>query len=126
MDETPSEKMVIGIAEYNEAKRLQAALKEKNILVELIANPGTCSTRGCRITVEIEAFRADIEAIGQHVQSERERLYAGLEPDPQLHNQVFDTNHESAVCPACGASFKTSMKECPDCGLVLVQEDLQE
>jgi hypothetical protein len=116
------DRVVLGIAELQEAKRIRSLLEEQGIRIELVSNPRTCSTGGCQVTVELRAHPNDAPAFEAFVKKERERELAELEVDPELLEQVFDPERESATCPACGTSFSTSSRECPDCGLVFVQE----
>jgi len=46
----------------------------------------------------------------------------GHDIDHSILNNVFDSNAQTAVCPCCGTSFSTSLKECPDCGLVFIAD----
>lgn len=116
--------VMIGVIEYNEAKRLKAALSELKIEVTLVGNPQTCATKGCKITVEVHARESDLPAIGEHIRQDRLKSYEGLDVNPELHGSVFDSEQESATCPACGATFSTTLKACPDCGLVFVPDEL--
>lgn len=112
-------KVLLGTVEMSEAKRLKDELLEKNIKIELKFNESTCRKgKGCTTTVELWGNETDIQEIRQFFQSERMKLYDGLEFNPEIANQAFDTAKDTAVCPACGTAFPTTSKECPDCGLV--------
>lgn len=111
---------LLGIIEFNEAKRLQAALAERGIEIRLFNNPQTCSTGGCAPSVEVHANETDLPVISEWLGAERTRLFEGLEYDPALSDEVFDPEKESARCPACGTQFAMTSPECPDCGLVLM------
>ncbi len=120
---TEHEEVLIGVVEFNEGKRIKAALSERKVDVRLITNPQTCSTKGCKITVEVHARQADVPVIAEFMKEERQRLFDGLDINPELHESVFDTEKDSAKCPACGTEFSTTLKECPDCGLVFAVEE---
>ena len=56
-------------------------------------------------------------------QSTLEKILRGLDLssfDSNLSEEIFDQNKDTAVCPACGASFSTKESECPECGLVFI------
>jgi rubrerythrin len=114
---------LLGIVELNEAKRLQAALAETGVAIRLQGNPQTCSTRGCRITVEVYADPQDLPRISEYLEQEKQKTYEGLDVDFEMHNEVFDTDKDQARCPACGTRFSTQSTECPDCGLVFVTDN---
>lgn len=123
MNTTPDqEKVLLGVIEYQEARRLRSLLEEQKILVELVSNPESCGGRGCKPTVEVYARSADLPVLKEFFQSQSAKLFAGLEFDASLFEEVFDPEKETARCPACGTEFSTQAKECPDCGLVFVAE----
>lgn len=114
-----SEEMeLLGQAEVTEAEKLKRTFVGLGITLQLAHNPGTCSSGGCRLTVEVWARRADLPAIQKVFADQRAKLMDGLDFDPQVINQVYDVSKDQAVCPACGTSFATSLRECPECGLV--------
>lgn len=119
-----SEKIVLGTAELFDAKRLKSILSDKGIALELVSNPEKCSTGGCKVTVELHARPEDVPIIVEHLQKERSKLLEDLNFNPELHEQTFDTNQQTAICPACGTTFSTTKSECPDCGLVFVPPGL--
>ena len=114
-----AEKAMLGIMELVDAKRLKENLAEMGVEIELGHNKETC-TKGCKVTVEVWADPAHLTKIQEVLREERSKLLDDLDVDPDLANQVFDPNEESAVCPACGAKFSTELKECPECGLVFM------
>lgn len=115
------EKVMLGIMELVDAKRLKEKLAEMGVAIELGHNSETC-TKGCKVTVEVWADQKDIPNIQEVLRSERAKLLDDLDVDPDLANQVFDPSQDSAVCPACGAKFSTELKECPECGLVFISK----
>ena len=116
-------KVLLGVVEINEAKRLKDRLAEKNIEIELIHNETTCR-KGCVAKVEVWAEMVNVETIQKiiHEQNMHMIMSEGTEVDQERINQVFDADAETAVCPACGTSFSTKLKECPECGLVFFDE----
>ena len=115
------EKTLIGIIELTEAKRLAEKLLIKGIELDVKHNAQTC-VKGCAVKVEVWANNEDIETIARTIQEENLRTLEneGLEIDGSLLDQVFDDESHTAICPACGTSFSTDLKECPDCGLVFI------
>jgi hypothetical protein len=117
-----TENSLLGIMEFNEAKRLQALFKEKGIPLNLKNNPATCPTGGCRIQVEVHVQKQDIITILETLKQEHTKLLGSLNYDPSLLDEVFDPTAEKVRCPACGTDFSPSLQECPDCGLVFLLE----
>lgn len=111
-----SEKVLLGTAPVVIANRYRDLLANKSIEIAVAYNESTCKT-GCSHTMEIWADAKDVEQVVAFIQQDSSRNYAGLEFDPNVINQVFDTSKDDAQCPACGTLFKTSASECPDCGL---------
>jgi hypothetical protein len=109
--------VVLGNAEYNEAKRLKSLLEERGIQIELRSHPENCGSKTCKPTLEVVALEADLPAIQAFLGEQRSKELAGLEFDASLLSEVFDPEKETARCPACGATFETRLGECPDCGL---------
>jgi len=116
-----SEKVLIGILELSEAKELSDKLEPKGVYITIKHNEQTCA-KGCAVKVEVWAPETDIPAIAETIKEEKMKIIdnEGLDIDKSLLDQVFDDEAKTAVCPACGASFSTDNKECPDCGLVFI------
>lgn len=121
--ETEEGMILLGIAEFGEAKRIQYCLEERGVGVRLRSDPETCGTGGCKPKVELWGLSKDVEAVRKFFLEEKTRALEGLEFDPALEEAVFDPDAAEALCPACGTKFPTSLKECPDCGLVFVTGD---
>lgn len=111
--------MLLGVIEFQEAKRIRSRLEEIGVPVELRSNPETCSPGGnCAPSVEVHVDDADLDKVREFFQAERQRDQGDAEANPELHSEVFDLGKDEAVCPACGTQFKTTARECPDCGLM--------
>jgi len=120
MADTPDEKewVLLGKADYAEAKRILAQLAERGIELKLSAQSEDCQATGrCKVTVEVFARFGDMERVQEFFQHERIRDLGGLPVDPSLLGEVFDTEKPTAKCPACGTEFPTTSGECPECGL---------
>lgn len=115
------EKVLLGILDLTEAKRLRGELESKGVELELVSNPETCADGKCGpgggTKVEIYARDEDVKTFQQFISGERSRMLEGLGVRPELLEQVYDTEKGTAVCPACGTEFSTQAAECPDCGL---------
>ncbi len=111
-----AEKVLLGVMELVDAKRLKERLAEMGVEIELGHNKQTC-TRGCKVTVEVWGYPKDLPKIQGVLDEERSKLLEDIDFDPKQGEQVFDPSKETAVCPACGTEFSTELKECPECGL---------
>ncbi len=111
------ENLFLGVFEIQDAKRIQAQLKENTVEIFLKHNGETCGTGSCSVRVEMWGLSQDQKQIIQFFKDENERNYAGLDVNPELFNSVFDPTQEKVKCQACGFDFKPTEAECPDCGL---------
>lgn len=109
-------KVLLGKLEVKAAEAIRAKLGKLGIDVALIHNEITCG-RGCAVQVEIWAHPDDLVTIQQQFAAERLKIFEDMGYDPQLAEAVFDPAAETAICPACGTSFATTLTECPECGL---------
>lgn len=111
----------IAIMSLNEAKALQAKLKDQGIEVFLNHEKKTC-TRGCSITVELHAMEEDIPRISEISEEEFRRLGSGHGYNWENLNHIFNPDAKEATCPACNHKFSPvdeKILECPDCGLYM-------
>ncbi len=110
----------VGVCDYTEAKRLKAALEERGIVIELHADPANCRT-GCKPQIEVLAREQDIAGFREFVLEERARDLASIDGGETVaidtEDGIYDSEKETAKCPACGTEFSTLNKECPECGL---------
>lgn len=107
---------ILGVMPINLAERLVSLAASQGIQVEKIHNQKTC-TKGCSISVEVWVDEADAAAVQSLWLADQQRNYLGLSFQEETIGQVYDTNKETAICPACAHEFKTSLSECPSCGL---------
>lgn len=112
------ETILLGVIELTEANRLKDLLGEKGVTLDLAYHPDSCGTGGCRPAVEVWVKKEDMSVLEEVMSEEQKKLFSDLTFDPQLVGQVFDPTQEQAICPACGTPFSTSLRECPECGLV--------
>ncbi len=111
------EELFLGVMDLQEAKNHQFKLKGLGVAIELRTNDKTCSTGGCKVTVEVWGREGDREVLVNHFQSDYKKHVMGHEPNFEHLSAVFDPSLAEVTCQACGAKFSPSMSECPDCGL---------
>ena len=107
----------LGVMDFQDAKNHQQKLKTEGVELTLKSNPKTCSTGGCKVTVEVWAQETDAEKIQRHFQTDYMKHVKGHEPNFVHLTSVFDTSAEEVTCQACGTRFSPTANECPDCGL---------
>lgn len=120
--EQKAEYVRIGEAPIREAKRLQAALEARGVVVRLASDPEQCNSCSPKIMMSIHV--SQVEVFQAFLREERAHMF-GLDasqlPDESSTSlrseSVFDPDQENATCPACGTTFSTKLAECPDCGL---------
>lgn len=115
MSET--EEIFLGVMDYQDAKNHQTKLKSEGVTLTLKSNDKTCSTGGCKVTVEVWASTVDQEKLQAHFQNDYLKHVKGHEPNFAHMTAVFDTSATEVMCQACGAKFSPTQNECPDCGL---------
>jgi hypothetical protein len=103
---------------------IELALANQGVTIEINVQPETCG-KGCTPMADVFADEADIPKVRDFFAAERKRTHGDIDSAADQLNQVFDTSKEDATCPACGTQFKTSAKECPDCGLVFISEGME-
>jgi len=120
---TNNEKILIGVIEVNEAKRLKEKLSSRGVSIDLIHDDETCK-KSYQSKVEVWVNSDSMETVQKMIHEENMHMIMseGVDVNPDQLNQVFDSEAETAVCPACGTSFSTKLTECPECGLVFFNE----
>ncbi len=111
-----SDELFLGVMDIQEAKNHQLKLKGQGVKLMLKSNGETCTT-GCKVTVELWGFEKDNEALKKHFSSDYMKHVAGHEPNYEHMSAVYDPTAEEVICQACGAKFKPTATECPECGL---------
>jgi ribosomal protein S27E len=112
------EEVFLGVMDLQEAKNHQYRLKGMGVEIILKTNDQTCSTGGCKVTVEVWGKESDQAALAQHFQSDYLKHVKGHVPNFEHLSAVFDPTAAEVICQACGAKFAPTSQECPDCGLV--------
>lgn len=125
MQTNESGKVLLGVIELTEAKRIRSALLSKGVGLEFLHNPETCAAKNCKPSVEVYVDPGNAEAVMEFLRAERATLLEGLGDMIKHAGEVFDTAKGQATCPACGTSFSTTAKECPDCGLVFMSDEME-
>jgi transcriptional/translational regulatory protein YebC/TACO1 len=116
-------KILVGVIEINEAKRLRDKLFDRGVQIDLIHNEQTCR-KGCQSRVEVWVEAQHLQQVQELFQEEVKRMIEteGTGVNHEQIGQVFDPEAKTTICPACGTEFSTELKECPDCGLVFFGE----
>ena len=112
------EEIFLGVMDLQEAKNHQYRLKTAGVEVILKTNDQTCSTGGCKVTVEVWGRKDDEAALMNHFQSDYLKHVKGHVPNFEHLSAVFDPTASEVICQACGTKFAPTSTECPDCGLV--------
>ncbi|MCX6123911.1 MAG: hypothetical protein NTV34_04070 [Proteobacteria bacterium] len=100
-----SEMLLIGSVAIVEAEGIKSELANMGIGIEIAVNPKACAGGACSTKAELWANTEDFASIQRFFTDRHAKLLEGHALDP-------------AICPACACQFKTSLGECPDCGLV--------
>ncbi len=118
-----NDKILVGVIEINEAKRLKDKLLEEGVQIDLVHNNETCA-KGCQTRIEFWANSKDINKVQEVLNQEVKKMIEkeGNNINHEQISSVFDSEAKTANCPACGTEFSTTLKECPDCGLVFFKE----
>ena len=112
-----SDEVFLGVMDYQDAKNHQTRLKAEGVQLTLKSNDKTCSTGGCKVTLEVWGLASDAEKLQRYFQSDYLKHLRGHEPDFSVLSAVFDPTAAEVTCQACGAKFAPTVQECPDCGL---------
>ncbi len=100
-----------------EIKQVQALLQRQGFPSLVVGDSQSCG-KGCRGTeVLLPVRRSDVEEILAIFQKEYISNTVLHEHDTSHVDAVFNLSAEEATCPACGCSFATRNRACPDCGL---------
>ncbi len=111
------EELFLGVMDLQEAKNHQLRLKNEGIAIVFKTNPKTC-TSGCKVTVEVWGREADHEVLLSYFKRDFMKHVKGHPPSPEHLSAIFDPGLNEVICQACGAKFRPSQNECPDCGLI--------
>lgn len=96
---------------------VQTVLKQAGIPSLMVNKSGSCSQGCCGPSLLLQVRMTDLED-AQAILAEDYIRSTGLDAhDLSTVTAVFDTEADSAVCPACGCSFSTTSNTCPACGL---------
>ncbi len=98
-------------------KSVQALLGREGI-PSLIAGDSSSCGKGCGGTdVRLQVRTADLPEVMALLAREHLQTTGLTDHDTSYADAVYDPEAGAATCPACGCSFSTENKTCPDCGL---------
>ncbi len=115
--------VLVGVADQKEARRLRGHLEDLGVEVFLRTDPADCASGSCSTKIELHVLAEDLEKVRDFLRVEHAKSMDGLEVNPEWLEQVYDPTKATANCPACGTTFSTTLRECPDCGLVFHVEE---
>jgi hypothetical protein len=115
---SPDDKLVnIQKGPVLQMQMVQSVLKRAGIPSLIVNESGSCGQGCCGPSLVIQIRMSDLED-AQAVLAEDYIRSTGLhDHDLSAAGAVFDTEVDSALCPACGCYFSTTQNSCPDCGL---------
>ena len=98
-------------------KSVQSLLSREGI-PSLIAGDSSSCGKGCGCgDVRLQARMTDLPEVMALLAREHMQATGLADHDPNYVDAVYDPEARAATCPACGCSFSTESKSCPDCGL---------
>lgn len=106
-----------GQFELNEAKHVQVKLKNLGVETEIRGNEKTCTTRNCKVSVDLWGDQDHKEKVIEYFKQDFFKSIGNAKVDLEAMAQVFDPSAETVTCQACSAKFAPTLSECPDCGL---------
>ena len=92
---------------------------EREGFSSIIAGDGKSCGKGCcgGSEVMLRVRAAEVREVMEVLAREHMQSTGLLEHDTSYIDSVYDTEAGEATCPACGCSFSTQNRTCPDCGL---------
>ena len=110
------QKTLLGIVPASDADILASQLSKSGVMITTIFNHSSCKG-GCAPSKEIWAHPDDVGFIQKFMVERHQQSLKDMGVDLDQINQVFDPSKPTAVCPACGTTFSTSLTQCPECEL---------
>lgn len=99
-------------------KSVQSLLKREGFPSILAGDSSTCCTKGCRGgEVRLQVRREDLREVMDILADEHMHATGLPDHEPAFVDAVYNPEAGAAICPACGCSFSTQSRSCPDCGL---------
>lgn len=98
-------------------KSVQVLLSREGI-PSLIAGDSASCGKGCGGTdVRLQVRTTDLPEVMAVLVREHVQTTGLTDHDTSYADAVYDPDAGAATCPACGCTFSTESKTCPDCGL---------
>jgi hypothetical protein len=100
-------------------KSVQSLLKREGFPSLLAGDSSSCCpSKGCRGgEVRLQVRRDDLREVMEIMAREHMRSTGLPEYNSALVNSVYNPEAGTATCPACGCTFSSHSRSCPDCGL---------
>jgi len=99
-------------------KSVQSLLKREGFPSLLAGDSSSCCAKGCGGgEVRLQVRRDDLREVMEILAREHMHSTGLSDHDAGFVDAVYNPEAQSAVCPACGCSFSTQSRSCPDCGL---------
>lgn len=117
--------VVIRRGQLTEMQYLAQMLEKENIGSLLVGDMQTCAkdrfgnTGGHPSTYDFQVKREDAAEALQIIETEHRKETHLDHHDNMNGGAIFNPAAEEAKCPACGYTFPTTERACPDCGLSL-------
>lgn len=98
-------------------KNFQVLLEREGIPSLIAGDSSSCGKGCCAGDVRLQVRMTDVPEVMAVLTREHMQTTGLGDHDTSLGEAVFDPEAASATCPACGCTFATDDKTCPDCGL---------
>jgi len=118
MEITPEDELVdIMKGQVINIKNVKSMLKHAGLPSIIAGDSSSCGKGCCGGEVRLQVRAADLREVQEVLHREYLQTTGLLDHDTSFVNAVFNPDAGDAVCPACGYSFSTTSKTCPECGL---------
>jgi len=98
-------------------KSVQSLLSSEGIPSLIAGDSASCGKGCCGTDVRLQVRTADLPEVMALLAREHLQTTGLTDHDSSYVDAVYDPGAGAATCPACGCTFSTENKTCPDCGL---------
>lgn len=115
---TPEDELVDIIkGKIIDVKSVQVLLGREGIPSLIAGDSASCGKGCCGTDVRLQVRTADLPEVMAVLAREHVQTTGLKDHDASYVDAVYDPEAGAATCPACGCTFSTENKTCPDCGL---------